>query len=70
MEDTINIKTYSLKNGIYYVIGETDYNNHHYVYLSNENDDTDLMLRRINGDMLEPLNSEEEVMEVLKLITK
>lgn len=69
MEDIV-VKTYEFDNKVYYVLSETDYNNKHYVYLSNVGDEKDIMLRRVNGDKVEPLDSEEEVMEVLKLIVE
>ena len=47
-----------------------DYKNNHYVYLVNENDKDDFMIKKYNYDVLEPLSSREEVNELLSLLTK
>ena len=55
-------------NGIdYLVIKEASYNGFNYVYLANENEEDDLMVRRVNGDILEALDSEDELINVMKL---
>lgn len=68
MEEIINV--YKIGDIIYEVIDEIDYNNYHYVFLCNENDENDMMVRKVIGDNLEPLDTEEELKEVLSLIIK
>lgn len=70
MNDEVLVKKFSFNNNNYYVINEIDYNNHHYVYLTNEKDKEDIMIRRVKGNIIEPLDSEEELLEVLKLFIK
>lgn len=70
MDDSILINCYKIDDIIYEVLNEVDYNNSHYVFLCNENDDDDIMIRKLDGENLEPLDSEEELKEVLSLITK
>ena len=70
MEEEVVVKTYTFDNKTYYVLSEVDYNSNHYVYLSNKEDSSDVFIRRVNGNKVEPLKSKKEVMEVLKLITK
>lgn len=70
MEETVLVDVYKIGNVIYEVIEEVDYMSNHYVYLCNENDENDIMIRRINGDNLEPLDTEEELKEVLSLLSK
>lgn len=54
----------------YIIINEVDYKNNHYVYLVNEDDKDDIMIKKYNYDILEPLSSREEVDEILGLLTK
>lgn len=54
----------------YIIVNEVDYKNNHYVYLVNEDDKDDIMIKKYNYDILEPLSSREEVDEVLGLLTK
>ncbi len=70
MEETVLVNVYKIGDIIYEVIEEVNYNNNHYVYLCNENDENDIMIRKVVGDNLEPLDTEEELKEVLELITK
>ena len=70
MEETVLVNVYKIGDIIYEVIEEVDYNNNHYVYLCNENDENDIMIRKVLGDNLEPLETEEELKEVLELLTK
>ncbi len=57
MKDTIDF--YTLDGKIYLIVKEIEYNNHKYVYLTNEMDYHDLLLRRVEGNDLLPLTSEE-----------
>lgn len=70
MEETVLVNVYKIGDIIYEVIEEVNYNNNHYVYLCNENDENDIMIRKVVGDNLEPLDTEEELKEILELITK
>ena len=70
MEETVLVNVYKIGDIIYEVIEEVNYNNNHYVYLCNENDENDIMIRKVVGDNLEPLDTDEELKEVLELITK
>lgn len=70
MDETVLVDIYKIGDIIYEVIEEVDYKNNHYVYLCNENDENDIMIRRVDGNNLEPLDSEDELKEILELITK
>ena len=70
MEETVLVNVYKIGDIIYEVIEEIDFQNNHYVYLCNENDENDIMIRKVVGDNLEPLDTEEELKEILELITK
>lgn len=70
MSDDIFVNYYEINGRDYIVLNEVDYNNNHYVYLCNEFDKKDLMVRKVIGDVLEPLDSDAELVEVLKLIVK
>lgn len=70
MEETVLINVYKIGDIIYEVIDEVDYNSNHYVFLCNENDEKDIMIRKVTGANLEPLDTEEELKSVLSLISK
>ena len=70
MNDSILVNYYDIDNKNYLIVNEADYNNNHYVYLINENDKDDIMVRRRVNDLLEPLDSEEELLNVMKLLIK
>ena len=70
MDETVLVNVYKIGDIIYEVIEEVNYNNNHYVYLCNENDENDIMIRKVVGDNLEPLDTEEELKEVLEVLTK
>ena len=55
---------YTLDGKIYLFVKEINFNNHKYVYLTNEMDYHDLLLRRVEGSNLLPL-TDEEAAEVL-----
>ena len=57
MKDTVDF--YTLDGKIYLIVKEIDFNNHKYVYLTNEMDYHDLLLRRVEGNDLPPLTKEE-----------
>ena len=54
----------------YIIVNEIDYRGSHYVYLVNENDEKDIMIKKYNNEILEPLKSKEEVNELLSLLAK
>ena len=56
MKDAIDF--YTLDGKIYLIVKEIDFNNHKYVYLTNEMDYHDLLLRRVDGDDILPLTNE------------
>lgn len=57
-------------NKNYIIVNEVDYKNNHYVYLVNENDKNDVMIKKYNNDILEPLSTRQEVDELLSLLIK
>ncbi len=57
IKDTVDF--YTLDGKIYLIVKEIEYNNHKYVYLTNEMDYHDLLLRRVEGNDLLPLTNEE-----------
>lgn len=69
-EDKILVKSYNIGKNIYLVLNEINYNNNHYIYLCNEDDDSDMMIRKVINGKLEVLDNEEEVRNVLKLLCK
>lgn len=70
MEETVLVNIYKIGDIIYEVINEIDYKNNHYVFLCNENNEDDMMVRKVIGEDLEPLDTEEELKEVLSLLIK
>ena len=50
---------YSFNNKIYLVIKSVLYNNSEYVFLSNEMDASDDMIRRVSENKLLPIESDE-----------
>ena len=62
IKDTVDF--YTLDGKIYLIVKEINFNNHKYVYLTNEMDYHDLLLRRVEGSNLLPL-TDEEAAEVL-----
>ncbi len=69
-EDKILVKSYNIGKNVYLVLNEINYNNNHYIYLCNEDDDNDMMIRKVINGKLEVLDNEEEVRNVLKLLCK
>lgn len=57
---------YSFNNKIYLVIKSVLYNNYEYVFLSNEMDASDDMIRRVSENKLLPIESDEEYLNVVK----
>ena len=57
---------YSFNNKIYLVIKSVLYNNSEYVFLSNEMDASDDMIRRVSENKLLPIKSDEEYLNVIK----
>ena len=57
---------YSFNNKIYLVIKSVLYNNSEYVFLSNEMDASDDMIRRVSENKLLPIESDEEYLNLIK----
>ena len=57
---------YSFNNKIYLVIKSVLYNNSEYVFLSNEMDASDDMIRRVSENKLLPIERDEEYLNVIK----
>lgn len=57
---------YSFNNKIYLVIKSVLYNNSEYVFLSNEMDASDDMIRKVSENKLLPIESDEEYLNVIK----
>lgn len=70
MSDEILVNYYTINNKDYLVINEIDYKNNRYIYLVNELDNKDILIRKIINNELYPMDNEEELNEILKLITK
>ena len=63
----INTEFYPIDHKIYLVLQRRNYNNVSYVFLGNEMDNTDFMIRKeINGN-LEPLETLDELYEIAPL---
>ena len=63
----INTEFYPIDHKIYLVLQRRNYNNVSYVFLANEMDNTDFMIRKeINGN-LEPLETMDELYEIAPL---
>lgn len=63
----INVEFYPIDHKIYLVLQRKNYNNVSYVFLGNEMDNTDFMIRKeINGN-LEPLENMDELYKVAPL---
>ncbi|MGN1374661.1 MAG: hypothetical protein ACI4XK_05120 [Bacilli bacterium] len=63
----INAEFYPIDHKIYLVLQRRNYNNVSYVFLGNEMDNTDFMIRKeINGN-LEPLETMDELYEIAPL---
>ena len=63
----INTEFYPIDHKIYLVLQRKNYNNISYVFLGNEMDNTDFMIRKeINGN-LEPLETMDELYEIAPL---
>ncbi|MBR6690862.1 MAG: DUF1292 domain-containing protein [Bacilli bacterium] len=67
----MNIETVKVENKNYYIVNELEANNNLYLYLVNENDNSDIIIRKkviINDEeFLTGLDDEEEFNMVMKL---
>ncbi len=70
MNDDILVKSYIIGDQVYLVLNEVDYNDFHYIFLSNENDEKDMMVRKVVDGVLTVLDNENEVRSVLRLLCK
>lgn len=63
----VNAEFYSIGHKIYLVLKKKTFNNNDYVFLANEMDSTDIMIRKIINGVLEPLTNEEELVKIIPL---
>ena len=70
MEDKVWVNYYKIDDKDYIVLKELTHNNKDYVYLVNETDSKDILIRNVKGNNLLPLDSEEELKELLELFVK
>ena len=70
MHNSVLVNYYKINDKDYLLINEIDFNDKHYVYLVNENDPKDILVRSLKGDDLIPLETEQELIEVLKQFVK
>jgi len=70
MKDKMIVNYYNIDNIDYIIVGEKDYKNKHYVYLVNEENPNDILIRYVKGETLYPLDSKDELIEVLENFTK
>ena len=70
MDNSVLVNYYKINDKDYLLINEIDFNDKHYVYLVNENDPKDILVRSLKGDNLIPLETEQELIEVLKQFVK
>lgn len=70
MKDEMLVNYLEINGKDYIIVNEVDYKDNHYVYLVNEEDEKDIMIKKYNNEFLEPLSSKEEVDELLKLLAK
>lgn len=67
----VSVDYYIIDNKIYLVLNKKEFNGSTYVYLANEMDSADMIVRKlINEDTLKMLDSKEELMNVLALFIK
>ena len=57
---------YSFDGKIYLVIKSVIYNNNSYVFLCNEMDNSVVIIRRVSGNKLLPIETDEELLNVIK----
>ena len=70
MDKEILVNYLEIDGKDYIIVNEVDHKGSHYVYLVNEKDENDIMIKKYNNEILEPLSSKEEVNELLSLLTK
>lgn len=70
MSDEIVVKTYNIDDKEYFVIKELDLNNIHYLIMANDDNEKDILINKVVDGFLEPLDSEDELKQVLSLIAK
>ncbi len=67
----VSVDYYIIDNKIYLVLNKKEFNGSTYVYLANEMDSADMIVRKlIDEDTLKMLDSKEELMNVLALFIK
>ena len=68
--DDVTVNYYEIDGKDYIIMDELNYKNKKYCYLINELDESDHFIRIVKDDYLIPLDSEEELSEVLMLFVK
>ena len=70
MNDSVLVNYYNINGKDYIILNELDYKDKHYVYLVNEDDSEDILIRTLKDNILYPMDSEKEFVEILKLFVK
>lgn len=70
MQDEVMVNCYSIDNKDYMLVKEVNLDNKKYVYLVNLEDSEDAMVRIIEEDTLIPVNTQEEVYQVMQEVIK
>lgn len=70
MQDEVMVNCYSIDNKDYMLVKEANLDNKKYVYLVNLEDPEDAMVRIIEEDTLIPVNTQEEVYQVMQEVIK
>lgn len=65
-----DIEVVEIDNTTYAVLKEVTHKNTSYIYLSNINDEDDMLIRKVANDMLVPLENEEEFEIACNLLVK
>ncbi|MBQ3297838.1 MAG: hypothetical protein IJG97_03435 [Bacilli bacterium] len=65
-----DLELVEINNNSYVVLKEVKHKDTSYLYLSNINDEEDIMIRKTEGDMIIPLASEEEFEIACNLLIK
>ena len=67
----ISVGYYPIDNKIYLVLNKKEYQGNTYVFLANEMDSADVMIRKVENDnILKMLDNKEELINVLSLFIK
>lgn len=70
MNNEVLVNYYEIDGKNYLIMSELIYNGKNYCYLINESDNSDHFVRRLDKDILYPLENKNELADVLELFTK